>query len=99
MPKKIPTKSANPKLAAILKLLMTVVKPPNFEMSCAATTPIKIPIMPPITLIIVDSIKNCSMMFEYVAPIALRIPISRVRSVTDAKVMFMISEQKSYHRR
>ena len=36
------------------------------------------------------SIRNCSMTVTLVAPSALRIPISRVRSVTDTSMMFMI---------
>ena len=32
---------------------------------------------------------NCSRMFFFVAPMALRIPISRVRSVTETSMMFI----------
>ena len=35
------------------------------------------------------SAKNCSIMSRRLAPIALRTPISRVRSVTDTSIMFI----------
>ena len=54
IPKKIPTKREKPKLAAILAPLITVVKFPNTDIAVAAPMPIKIPITPPKTLIIVD---------------------------------------------
>ena len=45
---------------------------------------------PPPNERIADSIRNCSRMSEGVAPMALRMPISRVRSVTDTSMMFMM---------
>ena len=36
------------------------------------------------------SIMNCDMMSRRLAPMALRMPISRVRSVTDTSMMFMM---------
>ena len=39
---------------------------------------------------VVSEISNWSRMFERVAPSALRTPISRVRSVTDTSMMFMM---------
>ena len=35
--------------------------------------------------------RNCIRMLRRVAPSALRMPISRVRSVTDTSMMFMIT--------
>ena len=37
-----------------------------------------------------DSMRNCIMIFWKVAPRALRMPISRVRSVTDTIMIFMM---------
>ena len=44
----------------------------------------------PRTQIVRASIRNCNRMMVRVAPIAIRTPISRVRSVTDTSMMFMI---------
>ncbi|CJH51339.1 Uncharacterised protein [Streptococcus pneumoniae] len=44
---------------------------------------------PPSPVNIQDSIKNCVNTLPRVAPSALRIPISRVRSVTDTSMMFI----------
>ena len=63
--------------------VITVVKLPTCAMILEAAQPNTIPIRPPIIPITMDSIKNWVMMFIKVAPNALRIPISRVRSVTD----------------
>src|ERR1700681_846205 len=44
----------------------------------------------PLTMVnMADSAKNCRRMSRLVAPIALRVPISRVRSVTDTSMIFM----------
>ena len=48
------------------------------------------PITPPTMPMTMDSIMNCMSTFEEVAPSALRMPISRVRSVTETIMMFMI---------
>ena len=41
--------------------------------------------------IVLDSIRNCRITSRGRAPSALRIPISRVRSVTDTSMMFIIT--------
>ena len=48
------------------------------------------PIMPPDTLIIIDSIRNWNNICRPLAPIDIRKPISLVRSVTETYMMFMI---------
>ena len=48
------------------------------------------PIKPPKTESTSASMRNCMTICERRAPIARRIPISRVRSVTDASMMFMM---------
>ena len=52
--------------------------------------PNTIPAIPPSSESTSDSIKNCIKMSCRLAPSALRIPISRVRSVTDTSMMFMM---------
>ena len=52
---------------------------------------ISTPMAPPTTAITVDSTRNCSRMSRLFAPSDLRMPISRVRSVTDASITFMIT--------
>ncbi len=49
------------------------------------------PKTPPTSAIVPDSIRNCIRMSFGRAPSALRIPISRVRSVTLTSMMFMIT--------
>ena len=48
-----------------------------------------IPIRPPMRQMEADSSRNCSRMLRCLAPIALRMPISFVRSVTDTNMIFM----------
>jgi hypothetical protein len=45
---------------------------------------------PPIRLKVIASIRNCSLMSPGCAPTAMRMPISRVRSVTLTSMMFMM---------
>ena len=45
---------------------------------------------PPIRLITIASTRNCSSTSRPLAPMAMRMPISRVRSVTDTSMMFMM---------
>ena len=52
--------------------------------------PTAMPNKPPVTLMATASMMNCNSTFRKVAPRALRMPISRVRSVTDTNMMFMI---------
>ncbi len=48
------------------------------------------PAMPPLNEIRIASARNWKRMARLVAPMALRIPISRMRDVTVASMMFMI---------
>ena len=48
------------------------------------------PSMPPISDSVTASTRNCARMSRPRAPTAIRSPISRVRSVTDTSMMFMI---------
>ena len=55
----------------------------------APPIPLIMPINPPIMVIMADSERNWSMMERVLAPKALRMPISLVRSVTDTSMIFI----------
>src|SRR5437764_29289 len=67
-------------------LLASEIEPTQSE----TPTPMAMPSRPPRPDRTIDSIRNWSRMSLRRAPIALRIPISRVRSVTVTSMMFMI---------
>ena len=48
------------------------------------------PSAPPRAEVVAASTTNCDRMVRSLAPSALRMPISRVRSVTDTNMMFMM---------
>ena len=52
--------------------------------------PARMPTVPPIMLSVTASTRNCRRTSPSVAPTAMRTPISRVRSVTDTSIMFII---------
>ena len=53
-------------------------------------TPRVVPNMPPMLVCTTASMMNCMVMSRRLAPSARRMPISRVRSVTVASMMFMM---------
>ena len=55
-----------------------------------AANPTPMPMAPPAPLNTIASTRNCSSMSTSRAPTAIRSPISRVRSVTDTSMMFMM---------
>ena len=57
----------------------------------ATVMPAMTPITPPKSDMVADSMRNCSRMSWRRAPSALRTPISRVRSVTETSMMFMMT--------
>ena len=59
-------------------------------MAFAATIPTPTPIAPPTVERTTDSMMNCDRIMNGVAPIAMRRPISLMRSVTLTSMMFMI---------
>lgn len=65
-------------------------QPANFEIKFEPVTPNIIPIKPPRRLNTIASIKNWERISRRLAPIDIRIPISRVRSVTETSMMFII---------
>ena len=50
--------------------------------------PIASPVRPPTNPMRADSATNCRMIAPWLAPMALRMPISRVRSATDIVIVF-----------
>ena len=71
-------------------MVTTVFNLATVAISCEAPIPTTIPIAPPTREMTMASIKNCVIIVRYVAPKALRTPISRVRSVTDTSMIFII---------
>ena len=59
------------------------------ESSITIALPTMMPIIPPVPVSVIASNKNCQVMSRLRAPIALRTPISRVRSVTETSMMFI----------
>ena len=90
MPKKRPMPTEKLKEMMIGAAVMTVWKRPDLAIARAIPTPQAMPRRPPMTPMTTDSMRNCIMMFWKVAPSALRMPISRVRSVTETIMIFMI---------
>ena len=60
-------------------------------MSFAMMMPLRTPPIPPMKDRVADSMRNCVMTSLRRAPSALRTPISRVRSVTETSMMFMMT--------
>ena len=82
--------TANENDRTIGSSVIVVCTAPVLEMMYEAAQPTTMPMRPPTMPSTIDSIMNCIMMFWNVAPSALRMPISRVRSVTDTIMMFMM---------
>ena len=59
------------------------------EISWAMMMPLMTPIMPPRLVSTADSVRNCSRIRRFFAPMAFLRPISLVRSVTDTSIMFI----------
>ena len=89
-PKNTPTAAAkgNPPITAVGE--MSVGQPASADSTFDATIPSAAPASPPTTLSSADSTRNWRSICKRRAPIAMRIPISRVRSVTETSMMFMI---------
>ena len=61
----------------------------NRRTSNARPTPVSMPMTPPRPVSVAASIRNCVIISFFLAPHALRMPISRVRSVTDTSIIFI----------
>ncbi len=91
MPKKRPTaaETLRERMTALMDVFtgMSVVALTKLTTPYATTTPIT----PPVAASTADSVMNCSRMCFLRAPRERRMPISRVRSVTLASMMFMMT--------
>ena len=89
-PKKTPVAKHTAKLTItlVMETLMGMLK--NVFTISEAAMPSVIPMTPPKRLMMTDSNRNWNMMSRPRAPIAMRRPISFVRSVTETYMMFMI---------
>ena len=90
MPKMMPIRAEMPKEMTTLYRAITVSQPANTLIALAMATPKMMPIIPPVALTSTVSLRNCPRMSCSVAPRARRMPISLVRSVTLASMMFMM---------
>ena len=68
----------------------SVVWSAKYSMAQAMKYPVPNPIKPPMKEMTIVSTRNCMTMSRFLAPSARRTPISRVRSVTLASMMFMM---------
>src|SRR5437764_12565781 len=84
-----PVRNAHPKASTQGVALITVSHPMACDVASPPATPRTTPIIPPIAHTTTASVKNCTNTSKLRAPTAIRMPISRVRSVTDTNVMFM----------
>ncbi len=82
--------AATPKATRIELPEMTITISVSALVNSAPPTPRTRPTRQPATEIISASSRNCARMSFWRAPIAMRMPISRVRSVTETSMMFMI---------
>jgi hypothetical protein len=89
-PNAIPTVAATPK-ETIIEIGEIIVRiPVNSVMALASTMPRIIPTIPPARLIMVASARNWKTISVFLAPVAMRMPISRMRSITDASMIFIM---------
>lgn len=89
-PKTIPTVTATATEAMIAGIEGNVGQCKSALIATDTPRPSKIPTAPPATHNAIASTKNCLNTSRARAPIAIRIPISCVRSVTDTSMMFMM---------
>src|SRR5579863_5865775 len=87
-PKNRPISTLKPSASGIENGTMTGFTPTTWNRE--PTTPARTPSSPPITDSSVASLRNCARITPGVAPMALRMPISRVRSVTVTSMMLVM---------
>ena len=87
IPKTIPMRTTLPKARSMELVVMTADK--TFLMALTMPKLRAIPMSQATMLMMSASMRNCMRMSVLVAPMALRIPISRVRSVTDTSMIFI----------
>ncbi len=86
----MPTAAENTNPPTIAAGTIGAGQPATSERNFDRPTPMTMPAIPPVTLSSTASARNCSSTCSRRAPIAMRRPISRVRSVTDTSRMFMM---------
>ena len=86
----MPTPAEKPSATSTISGETTVLQPVNRASSAAPPNPIPTPMRPPTRLITMLSTRNWVSTSPPRAPMAMRMPISRVRSVTETSMMFMI---------
>jgi len=86
----MPIATETPKASTIELVVTMVDQPASTPINCDSATPSRIPATPPVSEMIVVSIRNWRTTSRCRAPMARRTPISRVRSRTLASMMFMI---------
>ena len=89
-PKTIPTINENVVARIIEDEETLTAQPAKKVIKTDIPVPNKIPATPPMNDINIASIRNCTIMSLLFAPIALRKPISRVRSDTETSIMFIM---------
>ncbi len=78
-----------PKDMSIAPMVGVQVIPMALPITVESAEPKTMPISPPIVEVTAASMTNCVIIDLRFAPSALRIPISRVRSVTDTSIIFI----------
>src|SRR5215510_7660716 len=89
-PNEIPANPANAQAKTIAQGLISTGQPACHAMAIAAATPKTDPAKPPAKARVSASIRNCRPISRRRAPTAIRKPISRVRSVTETSMMFIM---------
>ncbi len=90
MPNARPTESDTPNAMTTERYDTIVLMPAIRSMPELIPVPTRMPATPPATLMSTASLRNWKRMSRWVAPTARRTPISRIRSSTEASMMFMI---------
>src|SRR6266496_1463672 len=88
-PAPIPIAPANEKAIPMAEVDTSVGQPSELEMTWELKTPTPIPKTPPKTARTTASVRNWNWISPPVAPTDIRMPISRVRSVTDTSMMLI----------
>ena len=89
-PKIIPMPTETAKARSIEPGKITKGEPVKFATAYEVMTPKIIPIIPPLNVRMMDSVKNWVIIFFFFAPRAFLSPISLVLSVTVTSIMFMM---------
>src|SRR5260221_7032871 len=89
-PATTPTKAEKTEAKTNEKIVTNISQPVNWTTTAVTTQPRKMPMAPPNNPTAAASMRNWERISKRRAPTALRRPISRVRSVTETSMIFMI---------